>query len=159
MSEDRTLSLIKPANAAVAGLEQLLTRPLTESDLDRATAALAAPLIELVDALPGVTFRGHRTARLPNTVAFSVAGADSIALLAGLDLEGICASSGSACASGFITPSHVLLALGAGAAESNALVRFSLGRETSVEDMGAVHKVLPAIIARTQLANKDGGSL
>lgn len=46
MSEDRTLSLIKPANTAVAGLEQLLTRPLTESDLDRATAALAAPLDE-----------------------------------------------------------------------------------------------------------------
>ena len=46
MSEDRTLPLIKPANSAVAGLEQLLTRPLTESDLDRATAALAAPLDE-----------------------------------------------------------------------------------------------------------------
>lgn len=145
---------------AILGLatavEMFVRRPVFDAtDL----AALAAPLIELVDALPGVTFRGHRTARLPNTVAFSVAGADSIALLAGLDLEGICASSGSACASGSITPSHVLLALGAGAAESNALVRFSLGRETSVEDMGAVHKVLPAIIARTQLANKDGGSL
>ena len=145
---------------AILGLatavEMFVRRPVFDAtDL----AALAAPLIELVDALPGVTFRGHRTARLPNTVAFSVVGADSIALLAGLDLEGICASSGSACASGSITPSHVLLALGAGAAESNALVRFSLGRETSVEDMGAVHKVLPAIIARTQLANKDGGSL
>lgn len=145
---------------AILGLatavEMFVRRPVFDAtDL----SALAAPLIELVDALPGVTFRGHRTARLPNTVAFSVAGADSIALLAGLDLEGICASSGSACASGSITPSHVLLALGAGAAESNALVRFSLGRETSVEDMGAVHKVLPAIIARTQLANKDGGSL
>ncbi len=145
---------------AILGLatavEMFVRRPVFDAtDL----SALAAPLIELVDALPGVTFRGHRTARLPNTVAFSVVGADSIALLAGLDLEGICASSGSACASGSITPSHVLLALGAGAAESNALVRFSLGRETSVEDMGAVHKVLPAIIARTQLANKDGSSL
>ena len=46
MSEDRTLSLVKPKSSAVAGLEQLLTRPLTEVDLDRATAALAAPLDE-----------------------------------------------------------------------------------------------------------------
>jgi chemotaxis-related protein WspD len=46
MSEDRTLSIVKPTSSAVAGLEQLLTRPLTELDLDRATAALAAPLDE-----------------------------------------------------------------------------------------------------------------
>ncbi len=99
-------------------------------------------------AIPGVTLRGHATERLPNTIAFTVAGADSIALMAVLDLEGICASSGSACSAGSLEPSHVLQAMGVPPAEANALVRFSLGRGNTAEEVDRVIQALPGIIQR-----------
>ncbi len=77
-------------------------------------------------------------------------GSDSIALLAGLDLEGVCASSGSACAAGSLEPSHVVLALGAPPASANALVRFSLGRGSTLAEVEQVERILPEVIARTQ---------
>jgi cysteine desulfurase len=98
----------------------------------------------------GVVFRGTVEERLSNTVAFTVRGCDSIALLAGLDLEGICASSGSACSAGSLEPSHVMLALGVPREEANSLVRFSLGRESTLEDIERVEEVFPRIIERAQ---------
>jgi len=86
--------------------------------------------------------------RLGNTIAFSVPGADSITLLAALDIEGICASSGSACSAGSLEPSHVILALGMEKDMANSLVRFSLGRETTAEDIATVERLLPGILAR-----------
>jgi cysteine desulfurase len=67
-----------------------------------------------------------------------------------LDLEGICASSGSACSAGSLEPSHVMLALGAPKDEANSLVRFSLGRESTLAEVEHVERVLPEVIARTQ---------
>jgi cysteine desulfurase len=99
-------------------------------------------------AIPGVTLRGHPLERLPNTVAFTVAGTDSIALMAVLDLEGICASSGSACSAGSLEPSHVLQAMGVNPAEANALVRMSLGRENTAAEVEQVIATLPEVIAR-----------
>ena len=90
----------------------------------------------------------HR--RLANTVAFTVRGTDSMTLLAGLDLEGICASSGSACSAGSLEPSHVMVALGAGKDEANGLVRFSLGRDSTAAELSHVECVLPEVIARAQ---------
>ncbi len=87
---------------------------------------------------------------LANTVAFVVRGADSIALLAGLDVEGICASSGSACSAGSLEPSHVVLAIGK-KSEANSLVRFSLGRDSTEEELDSVIEVLPEVIRRAQL--------
>lgn len=109
-------------------------------------------LLALIDSLAdqGVSFRGSRTRRLANTVAFTVKGADSITLLAALDLEGICASSGSACSAGSLEPSHVMLALGVNASESNALVRLSLGRGSTNEEITHVEQVLPGIITRAR---------
>ena len=86
---------------------------------------------------------------LANTVSFVVRGADSIALLAGLDVEGICASSGSACSAGSIEPSHVILALGKKSL-ANSLVRFSLGRESTAIEVAFVCEILPEIIRRAQ---------
>jgi cysteine desulfurase len=94
----------------------------------------------------GVT---HPT-RLANTVSFVVEGSDSIALLAGLDLEGICASSGSACSAGSLEPSHVITALGVKKALANSLVRFSIGRETTEEEISFVERTIPAVIKRAQ---------
>ena len=93
---------------------------------------LSNRLIQLIDRLPGVHFVGPREHRLANTVSFLVEDADSISLLANLDLEGICASSGSACSAGSIEPSHVISALGYDRELANALVRFSLGRDSRV---------------------------
>jgi cysteine sulfinate desulfinase/cysteine desulfurase-like protein len=78
--------------------------------------------------------RFTRTSAL-NTVSFVVEGADSIALMACLDLEGICASSGSACSAGSLEPSHVVSALGVEKNLANSLVRFSLGRDSTEEEV------------------------
>ena len=117
---------------------------------------LAARLTALADSLPGVAVQGSRSARLPNTVAVSIEGTDSIVLLAGLDLEGVCASSGSACSAGSLEPSHVLSAMGVGTALASSLVRFSLGRENTAEEISLVEQVLPRIIARIRATNNSG---
>ncbi len=88
---------------------------------------------------------------LANTISFTVRGSDGIALMAGLDVEGICASSGSACSAGSLEPSHVILALGKKEA-ANSLVRFSLGRDSTVEEVDFVCSILPEIIRRAQRA-------
>ncbi|HWH69392.1 MAG TPA: aminotransferase class V-fold PLP-dependent enzyme, partial [Candidatus Sulfotelmatobacter sp.] len=113
-------------------------------------APLTDRLIHLVDRLEGVRFVGSREHRLVNTVAFVVEGCDSIALLAGLDMEGICASSGSACSAGSVEPSHVVRALGGHPAQANSLVRFSLGRESTLDEVEYVEEVLPTVIRRAQ---------
>lgn len=105
-------------------------------------------LLETIDSMEGVNFQGSRTHRLANTISFTVEGSDSIALLAGLDLEGICASSGSACSAGSVEPSHVMLAMGV--KNPNALVRFSLGRENTEEEVAFVKNILPEVISRSR---------
>ena len=101
-----------------------------------------------------VVLRSSETGCLTNTVAFTVRGCDSISLLAGLDLEGICASSGSACSAGSLEPSHVLVALGVERESANSLVRLSLGRESSMEEVEYVIEVLPKVIERAQRFQK-----
>ena len=111
---------------------------------------LAEQLEAAVNSIPGAQVVGppSSSARLFNTVSFFVDGSDSIALLSGLDLEGICASSGSACASGSVNPSHVLSAMGVSDSAANALVRLSLGRETSAAEISLVEEALPRVIER-----------
>lgn len=113
---------------------------------------LAARLTLLIDSLghEGVTRRSPREGCLVNTIAFTVAGADSITLLASLDMEGVCASSGSACSAGSLEPSHVMLALGVKTDVANSLVRFSLGRESTADEVRVVERVLPEIVARAR---------
>jgi cysteine desulfurase len=122
--------------------EPVFSRPLLQPLADRLRAG--------IEKLPGVRAVGSRQYRLANTVAFVAAGTDSISLLAGLDLEGVCASSGSACSSGSVEPSHVVAALGLAPALANALVRFSLGRESTVDEVVQVEQLLPSIIRRSQ---------
>lgn len=112
--------------------------------------ALTTQLIAFLDNLDGVQFRGSRAARLPNTVACTVSGADSIALLAGLDLEGVCASSGSACSAGSLEPSHVMLAMGVEKNLANSLVRFSLGRSSNLEELLAAERTFENVIKRAR---------
>ncbi len=127
--------------------ERFIKPPIFEREK---LSALTADLISFIDSLEGVTFRGSRSARLGNTMAFTVDHSDSIALLAGLDMEGVCASSGSACSAGSLEPSHVMLALGLEKNLANALVRFSLGRESTREEVEAVKRILPTVINRVR---------
>ena len=114
----------------------IVLRPLTER------------LASAVATIPGVTLRHAPVGRLSNTIAFSVEGTDGIALMATLDLEGICVSSGSACSAGSLEPSHVLSAMGVPAAEANALVRFSIGRDSTDAEVDRVVAVLPGLVQR-----------
>jgi len=99
---------------------------------------------------------GSRTNRLVNTVSLVVRGTDSIALLAGLDMEGICASSGSACSAGSLEPSHVISALGVEKDLAHSLVRLSLGRESTLQEVEHVERVLPEVIKRSIKSNSIG---
>jgi cysteine desulfurase len=91
---------------------------------------------------------GPAERRVANTLNVSFAGCKSDALLMSLDLEGICVSSGSACAVGSLKPSPVLLAMGLGADMANSAVRFSFGASTTEADVDAVLEILPGIVAR-----------
>jgi cysteine desulfurase len=137
--------------AGIAGFAEALERfaspPVLGAERMR---GLTERLIERVAGLEGVEFRGARAGRLANTAAFTVAGCDSTTLLAGLDLEGICASSGAACSAGSLTPSHVLLAMGVGAELANSLVRFSPGRDATLEEVEAVAESFGRVIRQAR---------
>jgi cysteine desulfurase len=93
----------------------------------------------------------------PHVLNVSFAGADSEALLMHLDLAGIAASSGSACSTGSVEPSHVLVAMGVPRELALGAIRFSFGRESTTEDVDRVSEVMPAVVAKVrQLANVLG---
>ena len=139
----------------VAALEAFTQPAVFPSDTLR---VWTAELIQALERIQGVSFVGSRTQRLANTAAFTVAGVDSISLLAALDLEGICASSGSACASGAPEPSHVLKALAWKREVAGALVRFSLGRESTLSEVAAVAALFPEVVHRVQQGQQPNNS-
>jgi cysteine desulfurase len=110
---------------------------------------LSQQLESVWSSIPGCRLVSPTTHRLCNTVAAVVDGVDGMTLLANLDLEGICASSGSACAAGSLEPSHVIRALNLPAGGNPALVRFSLGRGTTQKDVDHVISVLPEVVRRS----------
>jgi cysteine desulfurase len=137
--------------AAIMGFVDAMERFVKQPVFVREKLApLTNRLINLISGLGGVQFVGAPEHRLSNTVSFLVCGSDSIAMLAGLDLEGICASSGSACSAGSLEPSHVVSALGVEKTLANSLVRFSLGRESTLEEVEYVEKVLPQVVRQAQ---------
>ena len=141
--------------AAIMGFAAALERFVKEPVFAREKLGpLTNRLIDLIDELEGAQIVGAREKRLANTVSFVVRGSDSIAMLAGLDLEGVCASSGSACSAGSLEPSHVISALGVETSLANSLVRFSLGRESTLDEVEYVEKVLPEIVARARRGRK-----
>lgn len=137
--------------AGIIGLVEALERFVPSPVFCRTKLEpLCLILTSILEKLPGVHLIGSQNERLANTVSFLVDRADSIALLANLDLEGICASSGSACTAGSLEPSHVISALGFSPTLANSLIRFSLGRETSSDDVLAVGRFLPDLICKAQ---------
>jgi cysteine desulfurase len=98
--------------------------------------------------IPDIHFNGHPTDSLPGTLNVSFEGAEGEAILLYLDLEGIAVSTGSACASGSLDPSHVLLATGLGAEFTHGSIRMSLGRETTREDIDYVIDIMPKVMRK-----------
>ncbi|MBU0934915.1 MAG: aminotransferase class V-fold PLP-dependent enzyme [Spirochaetes bacterium] len=99
-------------------------------------------------AIPHIRINGHPDFVLPNTLNVSFPGAEGEAILLYLDLSGIAVSTGSACASGSLDPSHVLMATGVGPELAHGSIRFSLGRDSSEADVDYVLETVPGIIAR-----------
>ncbi|MCE5196816.1 MAG: cysteine desulfurase NifS [Negativicutes bacterium] len=111
-------------------------------------AALRDQLIAGLLKIPDVRLNGHPTRRLSSNVNVSIAYIEGESILLSLDLQGICASSGSACASGSLEPSHVLLAIGLDHPTAHGSLRLTLGRENTAEDVDFVLQVMPEIVQR-----------
>jgi cysteine desulfurase len=115
----------------------------------RHTAGLRDRLEEvLLRQIPDLRVNGGGAERLPNLLNVSIPGAEAEALLISLDLEGIAVSSGSACSSGAMDPSHVLTAMGLGRELAGPSLRFSVGADTTAAEIERVGRALPRVVAR-----------
>lgn len=101
-------------------------------------------------AVPDLVVHGASAPRAPHVLSISVPGTDSEAMLMHLDLAGICASGGSACSTGAVEPSHVLIAMGVPRELALGAIRFSLGHETTADEIDRVVALFPGIVARVR---------
>ena len=102
----------------------------------------------VIDKIEYARLNGHPKERLPNNVNVSISYVEGESMLLNLDMEGIACSTGSACTSSSLEPSHVLAAIGLSHELAHGSLRFSLGRLTSEEDVGYVLEVLPRIVRK-----------
>jgi len=102
----------------------------------------------LLERIDHTRLNGHPVKRLPNSVNISVDFVEGESTLLNLDLEGICASTGSACSSGSLEASHVLLAMGLKHEQAHGSLRFTLGKWTTEEEIERVLETLPGIVTR-----------
>jgi len=135
---------------AIVGMAYALELALKEHSAENARLAKLRDKFEagVKEKVPAVIFNGHPVERLPNTLSISFTCIEGESLLLALDLEGIEVSTGSACASGSLEPSHVLKAMGISAEVAQGTLRFSLGHYTTEEDIDRVLEVLPRLVAR-----------
>ncbi len=134
----------------IVGLGKAIECACSEMDANaKKMSALRDRLISGITGLiPEVKLNGHPVERLPNNVNFSIKYIEGESILLMLDLNGIAASSGSACTSGSLDPSHVLLAMGLSHEIAHGSLRLTLSDETTDEDIDYVLEVLPHIVER-----------
>ena len=119
---------------------------------------LSKQLIDEIEAkLPQAVLNGHREQRLPGNVNFSFPGISGESLLLNLDMAGIAASSGSACAAGSLEPSHVLLAMGLTPELARSSLRISLGRENAAAEIEYLAEQIVGIVRRLRGLRESGG--
>jgi len=135
------VGLARAAELAVAEREHEWTKLETMRD------ALEAALLARI---PDAVVHGRGGPRAPHILNISVPGTDSESLLMALDLQGVACSSGSACQTGSVTPSHVLTALGVRSDLGSAAIRLSLGSLTSEEGIARVAELFPALIDKAR---------
>jgi cysteine desulfurase len=144
-----------PGIIGLGAAAERATRKLAES----ARLAVLRDRLEggILAAVPGAERNGAVEPRVANTSNISFARIESESLLIGLDLEGIAVSSGSACSSGTLEPSHVLKAMGLPHARTLSSIRFSLGEGTTEADVDRVIRVLPPLVEKLRSLSTIGG--
>ncbi|MDE2079391.1 MAG: cysteine desulfurase [Patescibacteria group bacterium] len=136
--------------AAIVGFAEALE--IAERERVEESARLTKLRDELIQRflrdIPNATLNGHAEKRLPNSISITVPLIEGESMLLMLDALGIEASTGSACSSSDLTPSHVLLATGIDPDSAHGSLRFTLGRETTREDIDRVARTLPGIVEK-----------
>ena len=133
--------------ASIVGLGEAAR--LKRVNMDRETAyigALSRKLIDGVLQLPQTILTGHPTQRLPGTCSFCINAIEGESLVLRLDMNGICASTGSACSTGSLDPSHVLLGIGLSHEISHGSLRLTLGPQNTEEDMDYILERLKGVV-------------
>jgi cysteine desulfurase len=134
---------------AIVGLAKAFELAQTEREMESArVTALRDRLVEGLLKIPKARLNGHPTKRLPNSANISFLDIEGEAAVLYLDAEGIMASTGSACASTSLDPSHVILATGLSYEAAHGSLRFTLGHATTEVDVDRVIEVMPAIVER-----------
>jgi cysteine desulfurase len=145
------------AGAVALGRAALLAAQEQAEEAPRLGALRSLLADRLRAAVRDVVVNGDEADSAPHVLNLSIAGADSEALLMHLDLAGVAASSGSACSTGSVEPSHVLVAMGVPRELALGAIRFSFGRESTEADVDRVAEVMPGVVAKVrQLAGALG---
>jgi cysteine desulfurase len=136
--------------AAIAGMGAAADWTLREcvQEQERERALRDRLWDRIAESFPAATQNGDPAHRLANTLNVSFAGLSSETILMALDLEGVCASSGSACMVGSVVASHVLLAMGLPASLAGSAIRFSLGRETTEDEIERTGEIVGRVMKR-----------
>ena len=143
----------RPGTENVAGIVGLgkaaeLARISLAADAVRVAALRDKLERELLVRMPDSVANGAGAMRTPNTSNITFTGIEGEALVIALDLKGLACSTGAACSSGAVEPSHVLTAIGLPAAEARASIRFSLGRHTTEAEIDRALAIIPAVVAQ-----------
>lgn len=138
-----------PAIAGMAAAAEWTLRD-RESEQQREARLRDELWTRISESVPDAQQNGAGAPRLANTLNVSLLGIDSETLLIALDLEGVCASSGSACMVGSVVASHVLLAMGLPTESARSAVRFSLGKWTTAEEIATAGRAMQKIVERLQ---------
>ncbi len=144
---------MRPGTENVAGIVGLgkaaeIARQTLANDAKRLSALRDQLEHGLLHRVPHSRVNAARAPRTPNTANLVFPGVEGEALLIALDLKGLACSTGAACSSGAVEPSHVLTAIGLPAEEARASLRFSLGRQTTQADIDFALQVVPAAVAQ-----------
>jgi cysteine desulfurase len=136
----------------LAGLGAALAAACARREAEGARVGRLRDRLEagLLAAVPRSRVNGAGAPRLPGTCSIVLEGCDAETLLVAMDLEGLCASAGSACHSGSTRPSGVLLAMGLSDAEARATIRFSLGWTTTADEIEAALRIVPPLVDRVR---------
>ena len=125
-----------------------IARQEMDEEAARLTSLRDKFITELQKRIENIHLNGHPVKRLPNNVNISVSYVEGESMILSLDLQGIYASTGSACSSGDLEPSHVLLATGCSMEQAHGSLRFTMGKWTTEEEIEKVLEVLPPIVKK-----------
>jgi cysteine desulfurase len=134
----------------IAGLGVAVTRSLEKLQTESTRIAALRDRLEagVLASVPATMVNGDRVRRVPNTTNISFDGIEAESLLIALDLEGVAVSTGSACSSGTLEPSHVLKAMGFPLHRTQNAIRFSLGAANTAAEIDHVIAILPPVVER-----------